>query len=76
MDEDKDGIAKIALKGNPKTIPTISPNHQWGTDRKNNLPKQRYRLEIKINPAETPTEDSQMLDYHQSTVLKLSQQQS
>jgi hypothetical protein len=70
MEEDDDGMATIMLNGIPKTIPTITPNHQWGKDLQNNLPKQRYGMEIKINPPETPTEESRMPDYHHPRIFK------
>jgi hypothetical protein len=70
MEEDEDGIATILLKGIPKTIPTITLNPQWGKDVKNNLPKQRYGVEIKINPAETPTEESIKAEYHHPRIFK------
>jgi hypothetical protein len=70
MEEDDDGLATIMLKGIPKTIPNITPNHQWDKDRQNNLPKRRYGLEIKINPETTPTEDSKIPVYHHPRIFK------
>jgi hypothetical protein len=70
MEEDDDGLATIMLKGIPKTIPNITPNHQWEKDRQNNLPKHRYGLEIKINPEATPTENSKIPAYHHARIFK------
>jgi hypothetical protein len=70
MEEDDDGLATIMLNGIPRTIPTITPNYQWEKDRKNNLQKRRYGLEIKINPTETPSANSKLPDYHHPRIFK------
>jgi hypothetical protein len=72
-DMDKEvNMLKLILKqgGIPSEIENFTPNTKSTEDMEENLPKKRYRVEIKIAPASTPIETNQPPKYYHPRIFK------